>query len=95
MHIPVEVKIGYKDYSVEKVNDLNDGRNILYGQILYDEEKIKLKSDLTQNMLKCTLLHEVVHGIDEQNAINLTEEQVEKLGVGLYQFIRDNPEIFK
>ena len=36
----------------------------------------------------------MVHGIDELYNIGLKEKQVEKLAVGLYMLIQDNPDMF-
>lgn len=95
MKIPLGVKIGYKDYNIEQVDNLNDGTAILYGLVNYDEEKILLNKKYTRNQRECTLIHEVIHAIDDLNEIDLTEEQVVKLGKGMYQFIKDNPHVFE
>ena len=39
-------------------------------------------------------MHETIHVIDEMFQIGLEEKQVEQLGVGIYNLIRDNPEMF-
>lgn len=90
MKIPMEIKIGYRDYKVKFVSDLNDGSKVLYGQVKWDEEIIELNQEVCENQKKCTLLHEVIHAIDEMEDIGLTEEQIVKLGKGMYKFIKDN-----
>lgn len=94
MIIPKEIKVAYKNYSIEKVNNLNDGVNLLYGQCKYDEEKILLAEAYSKNQQECTLIHELIHAIDDIFSIGVTEEQVLKLGKGFYQVIKDNPEMF-
>lgn len=39
-------------------------------------------------------MHETIHAIDEMFQIGLEEKQVEQFGVGIYNLIRDNPEMF-
>lgn len=94
MKIPDKIKIGYKDYTVELLNALDDGAILLYGRIDYHKEIIELQKTYTHNQKCCTLIHEVIHGVDEMNGIGLKENQVIKLAKGLYQVIKDNPEMF-
>ena len=94
MNIPSTIKVGYKDYKVLSVEHLDDESNLLYGQVLYDKETIELANRYPENQMKCTLIHELVHAVDDMNDIKLSEEQVIKLGTGLYQVIKDNPEMF-
>lgn len=94
MQIPNKIKVGYKDYEVLKVESLDDGTNLLYGEVIYDKEQIKISKNYCDNQQKCTLIHEVLHAIDNMNNIGLEEEQVIKLGKGIYQLIKDNPSMF-
>ena len=94
MKIPTTVKIGYKDYAIEQLNNLDDGSVLLYGQIHYNKEVIELQKTYTHNQKLCTLIHEIIHGVDDMNDIGLKENQVIKLAKGLYQVIKDNPEMF-
>ncbi|WP_167957958.1 hypothetical protein [Anaerosporobacter faecicola] len=94
MNIPDKVKVGYKEYEVQMEKHLDDETNLLYGCCYYEEETIKLCTKYTENQQKCTLVHELVHAIDNMNDIGLTEDQVVKLGKGLYQLIKDNPNMF-
>ena len=95
MNIPSTIKVGYKDYAVPKVDHLDDDTRLLYGRVLFGEEVIKLANRYPENQMKCTLIHELVHAVDDMQDIKLTEEQVIKLGTGLYQVIKDNPDMFK
>lgn len=95
MNIPESVKVGYKDYQVVKVDNLDDGTNLLFGEVMYHDEVIKLANKYPENQMKCTLIHELVHAVDDMLGIDLKEEQVIKLGAGLYQVIKDNPDMFR
>lgn len=95
MVVPKKVKILYKEYTVESVNNLHNESADLYGQIHYLPEKIYLNSESLEEQKKATLIHEVVHGLDDMYGIGLKEKQVEKLGNALYMLIRDNPGMFE
>ena len=94
MTIPEKIKILYKTYTVEKQENLHDGDAELYGQILYLPEKILLNLNSSDKQKEVTLLHEIIHGLDEMYGIGLKEKQVEKLGTALYMLINDNPQMF-
>lgn len=96
MKIPSEVKIGYKNYNVNMIEgNLVEDNKVCYGTIDYDEGNIKLSNLYSNDQKKCTFIHESIHGIDDIMEIDLDEDQVRKLGKGVYQFIKDNPEVFK
>lgn len=95
MNIPEKVKILFKTYDVQQEKNLHDMEGDLYGQIHYLPERIILNEDSTEEQKKATLIHELIHGLDEAYIIGLKEKQVEKLGNALYMLIRDNPEMFK
>lgn len=94
MILPDKVKILYKEYSVEEQENLHDAEGELYGQVQYLPQKILLNADSSDEQKQATLVHEVVHAMDEMYAIGLKEKQVEKLGNAFYMLLRDNPEIF-
>lgn len=95
MKIPGKIKILYKEYTVEETANLHDGGGDLYGQIHYLPEKILLNADAKEKQKKSTLLHELIHAMDEIYSIGLKEKQVEKLGNAFYMLQKDNPELFE
>lgn len=94
MNIPEKVKVLYKEYTVEEQENLHDGGGELYGQIRYLPEKILLNIDSSEEQKKSTLMHEIIHALDEMYCIKLKENQVEKLGTAMYMLLRDNPHMF-
>lgn len=95
MKIPGIVKIGYKAYNVNIVDkEVVDGNKVCYGNIEYDNGNINISSLYSEDQQKCTFIHECLHGIDEIMETNLDEEQVRKLAKGIYQLIKDNPNMF-
>lgn len=95
MIIPEKVKILFKEYEVIEETNLHDGQSELYGQIRYIDEVIALNPASSEEQKKATLIHEVLHGIDDLYRIGLEEEQIEKLGNAMYMFLKDNEEMFK
>ena len=84
------------DYLVDIYNhQIVDDNEVCYGTIGYDTGKISIDGTADRELQKCVLVHEIVHGIDDMFDIGLTEEQVVKLGKGLYQVVKDNPKMFK
>ncbi|MDI6617889.1 MAG: hypothetical protein QME45_04315 [Clostridiales bacterium] len=96
MNIPDKIKIGFKDYEVQKVKgNVIDDKDICYGVIHYDDCFIEISTIYSDDTQKCALMHEVIHGIDDIFDIGLEEKQVQQLAKGLYEVIKDNPGIFK
>ncbi|WP_339063579.1 hypothetical protein [Tepidibacillus marianensis] len=89
-----KVKIGCFVYDVQEVKSVNkyEPRK---GEIDYFERVIKIDEDMCEQDKKETLIHEIIHGIDEFMGIGLGEEQVKKLGHGLAMMLLDNPDIIK
>lgn len=95
MIIPGSAQILYKKYTVGFDSNMrNDKGDLLYGQIDHIEQLITLNEAAGIEQQKATLMHEMVHGLDELYGIGLKEKQVEKLGVALYMLVRDNPGMF-
>ena len=90
-----EVKVGYKHYKVKEEQNLHESEAELQGQIRYLEQEIALREDMTEESKEATLMHECLHALDEMYGIELSEEQVERLGNALYMFIEDNPQMFR
>ena len=95
MVIPEKVKILYKEYTVKTEENLHNKGGDLYGRILYLPEEIHLNVSGSDEQKKATLVHEIIHGMDEMYNIGLKERQVEKLGNAFYMLIKDNPQMFK
>ena len=87
-----KIKIGYKTYDIIYDNKglQNDG---FYGQIDYDGNKIRLRSDYDKTEQLNTFIHEVLHGILYQSGDkNLREDEnlINCITNGLTQVIVDN-----
>ena len=95
MIIPESVSILFKKYTISHEKHMrNENGDQLYGQIDYMEQTITLNEAAGAEQQEATLVHEIIHGLDEMYDIGLKEKQVEKLGNAFYMLIRDNPEMF-
>lgn len=84
------IKIGYKEYDIERTSDVSKvsyDSSVCYGRIDFNERKIYLNETRQE---ESTLIHEVLHGIDDMYEIGLTEEQVRMLAKGIYIALEDN-----
>lgn len=96
MNIPSKVKIGYKDYTVNKIDDTVVTDDIIcYGNIDFNKSIINISTLHHEEQQKCTFIHECLHGIDEIVEAKLTEDQVRLISKGLYDFIKTNPDVFE
>lgn len=85
-----KIKIGCFQYTITEVKSVSkfEPRK---GEIDLLQRAIKIDSDMTPQDKQETLLHEIIHGIDEFMRIGLEEEQVKKLGAALAMVLIDNP----
>ena len=101
MNVPTSVRINGVEYAVIEVDNLNNGINLAYGNIDYEENVIRINKDRNiDHQKKCLiLLHEIMHGICEARGLDLgTDEEkiVDAFARGVYQVIEDNaPRFFK
>lgn len=98
MKIPESVRIGGIEYPIVYVENLNNGVNLAYGHIDYDNSVIEL-SDTSgvEHQRRCiTLWHEILHGIRNHAGLEIEneEEVVDVLSRGIYQVLQDNGKRF-
>lgn len=92
--IPAKVKVGYRTYTVRVVDEIvGIGGDVCYGVCNQDTETITVSSKYPVNQQECSFLHELLHGIDAIYNLDLSENQVNQLAVGLYTTFLDNPEV--
>ena len=94
MKIPESVRIGGVEYEViDNVSGLNDGQNVLAGEINYNDSVIRLNEVVAGHQMKCiTLWHEILHGIRDHAGIEIEDEEtvVDLFARGIYQVLQDN-----
>ena len=93
MKFPKSIKILGKTWEVEWCKHIAaDEEN--YGAVHWAGQKIRLQDDLPFDQCEETLLHELMHIIDINAALDMTEEEVRRLGNNIHQIIADNPCLF-
>ena len=100
MKIPQYVRIGLRDYEVRFVDGRRDEKgDLLDGQIDFSNRIIYLDQNIIYEDEKfITFLHEVVHGIFHNycnSKWNNNEDLVECVAEGIFQLVKDNPNLFK
>ena len=94
MKIPESIRIAGVEYKVVLVPNLNNGTNLAYGHIDYENSVISLSDTKgTGHQKRCQILwHEILHGIRENNGMEIENEEaiVEMFSKGIYQVLQDN-----
>jgi hypothetical protein len=92
MKIPKEVKVSGIIYSVNVLKDMsNDLNGADYrGKVLFKENKILILDSYGSDDKFRTLLHEMIHIIDDDYNLDFKEETIRRMTTGLYQILKDN-----
>jgi hypothetical protein len=98
MNIPDKVKIGGTTYNVIYNSRPCKSDVSTEAEIIYDMGTITLREDshACKEFQEMAFIHECVHGILYQMGLEQSDEDLtNRIGKGLYAFIKDNPDIFK
>ena len=92
MKIPLEIKVGGINYQVELVDHIAyEGEGFRWGECNYQEAKIRIWKELSEQKRHQTFIHELTHaifheaGIDDQD-----EEQINRVAIVLHEVFIDN-----
>ena len=88
MRIPAKIKVGGHWLDVEEKSEREGYERA--ATIYRWWNKIHIQSDLAQSKKECHIFHEIIHEIEAQNQLELTEKEVATLGEALYQVLIDN-----
>lgn len=77
-----------KPYQIVRVESIHEDERI--GECDVDNGCISILSGLNRDVYLETALHEIIHAVDKELLIGLTEEQVQRLGVSLYAVYKEN-----
>lgn len=92
MIIPSSVVILGRVYNIDQ-KDFIDGD--LLGQCDSDALKITIKKNQPEILEADTLLHEILHAIDDAMQTKMKERQVHCTATGLLALFKDNPDFVK
>lgn len=86
------LRIGPTAYRVEYVDDPRINGTSTDGVIDPEESVIKIGAYLPRDRAAVVLWHEILHGIEIDRNISLTEREVDSLARGIVAMLIDNPE---
>lgn len=88
--IPGKVKVAGIEYQVKEIEDMEEQFDHL-GQILYTRGVIKLDMSLSQDRKEQVFIHELLHGcFYEAGFEEQDEDMINRVGIVLYQVLKDN-----
>ena len=90
---PESILVIGKTFAVEDVDKVDDEDSS--GEQRRDQQLIKVKAGQHPETLRETLLHELIHAIEEQLGLDMKERQVHSLAIGLFQVLRENPALVR
>lgn len=90
------INIGKLKYKLEFYDKIfNEDDDELFGHILYGDQKIKISRICGKTRERICILHECVHGLDDQYGFGFNEDKVRQVATLLYDFMVDNKELVK
>lgn len=93
MSRPTQIRVVGKTYAVLFVDEVDSEDS--NGEHDLQRQEIKVKNAIHPELAMDTLLHEVLHAIDEQLDLRLKHKQVHALAVGILQVLRENDHLVK
>ena len=90
IELPAAVRVGALMVAVEVlpgIGMLEEGR---FGLYRAGSQRIEISGEIGHGMRIQTFLHELIHAISWERAIDLKERQVDQLANGLLAFLVDN-----
>jgi len=92
MKIPSKIKVSGVWYKIEIAKDTSDDMNEAQnrGRVLFGKGIIKILDSYFPESKNRTLLHEIIHILDDDLGLDLEEKTIRRLASGLYQVLKDN-----
>jgi hypothetical protein len=90
----MKVKVGAFLYDLDWADGVkaDDGKS-LYGQIEYDCEKIHINTKYSEQKQRVSILHEILHAIDDVVGWQIKENLIHTLAIQLIDLCDNNPEL--
>lgn len=92
INLPAQVYVGGLLYDVQERED-REFSDEYFGRISFPDQIIWIAKGSTPGRKVETLLHEVIHAIDDAGKLDLDERQVSVLTRGLYAMFVENPDV--
>lgn len=88
--LPNKIDVAGINYEIKEVDGLSEEHG-LGGQILYEKGIIKIDSDMCQDKKEQIFVHEMLHAVfNESGYDKQDEDMINRLGVVLYQVLKNN-----
>ena len=65
------------------------------GQCRPDQLEVVLNHNQTEESIRHTIIHELIHCIEQKLLLEMTERQVDLVALGLIDLFRSNPELLE
>ncbi|MDD9312657.1 ImmA/IrrE family metallo-endopeptidase [Cytobacillus firmus] len=88
--IPSKVKVAGIDYVVNQVGEISNNP-FQMGEIIYQKSLIQIKHGMSEDKKEQTLVHELLHAcFNEAGFEDQDEDMINRVGIVLYQVLKDN-----
>lgn len=89
---PATIRILGKDWTIEPMSAEAQSMadSCTFGTCLYGEQRLIIRPRTKVSVAISTLLHEILHAINDTQSAGLTEHQVELMEASLYAVLADN-----
>lgn len=92
----MKIRIAGREFKVKFQKSLHMGRlSDIAGRVVVDYQKIWVDQDNARGRQQEVLLHEVIHAVDFNAGLKLTEEATTALANGLLAVMLDNPKFVR
>jgi hypothetical protein len=93
--IPRKLNISGQTVKIVQKRYLNKDLKNQIGRAVFTSNSIELSKKclgdhVDEQYMAVTLLHEIIHHLDDKLSMGLKEAQVDRLAVGIYQVLKDN-----
>jgi hypothetical protein len=91
MNIPERLRILGKSFEVMVLSPEQDTE--VNGWMKLDKQQIWVRILEAKEQVQDTMLHEIIHAVDESLSLGMREKQVFALAAGLLAVLKDNPNL--
>jgi hypothetical protein len=93
MHIPKQFRLFSQTWTVRTAEPGEIPEDL--GQCRPDQLEILINPNQVPESLIHTLVHEVIHSIEQKQQLEMTERQVDLIAMGLIDLFRNNPNFYE
>ena len=91
LYLPITYKLFGQQWIIRAAQGIELQNEL--GECHSDRNEIVIDANQTAQSAQHTMLHEIIHSIEEKQHLELTERQVDCLALGLVNLINENPDL--